>query len=228
MSVTWEPKDLLAYGKKFGAGGGVEGHAKLEGEGTTSGSEGQASMFATGPNRVGTGKPSESGVSTRGEIPAYDNKRTVSRNQARPARTSYNPQVVLAWFRECGLPEPVPEFRFHTERKWRFDWAWVEQGVALEVQGSIFTQGRHTRGAALLKEWEKLNEAAAAGWRVLYCQPADLCTTATADVIRRAIIHTAPNTVAANQPEPVPIHGAGQRPGQPALAATETAPDAGS
>jgi hypothetical protein len=74
-----------------------------------------------------------------------------------------------------GVPQPVAEHRFHTQRAWRFDFAWLEQKVAVEVQGGIWTRGRHTRGAALLKEWEKLNTAAALGWRILYCQPANLC-----------------------------------------------------
>ena len=49
--------------------------------------------------------------------------------------TRYSIPVVLAFFAECGLPEPVPEFRFHDERKFAFDFAWVEQKVALECQG---------------------------------------------------------------------------------------------
>lgn len=39
----------------------------------------------------------------------------------------------------------------------------------------------------MLKEWEKLNEAAALGWRVIYCQPDDLCTLATVDLIKRCL-----------------------------------------
>jgi hypothetical protein len=73
--------------------------------------------------------------------------------------------------RALGLPEPVPELRFAPPRRWRFDWAWERQRLALEVQGGIFGQGRHTRGPALLKEFEKLNAAAAAGWRVIFCTP---------------------------------------------------------
>lgn len=65
----------------------------------------------------------------------------------------------------------MPEYRFAPPRRWRFDWAWLDCKVALEVQGGIWTHGRHTRGAALLKEHEKLNAAAALGWRVLYCTP---------------------------------------------------------
>lgn len=69
----------------------------------------------------------------------------------------------------CGvlnLPLPVPEFRFHSERRWRFDWAWVEARVALEVDGGVYTSGRHTRGAGYERDCEKLAEAALLGWTV--------------------------------------------------------------
>ncbi len=68
------------------------------------------------------------------------------------------------------------EYRFAPGRKWRFDLALPEFKIALEVQGGIFTRGRHVRGPALLKEWEKLNAAAALGWRICYCQPSDVAS----------------------------------------------------
>lgn len=76
-----------------------------------------------------------------------------------------------------GLPVPVPEYRFAPPRRWRFDWAWASEKVALEVQGGLFIGGRHSRGAALLKEHEKLNAAAALGWRVVYTTPDQVLTT---------------------------------------------------
>lgn len=99
----------------------------------------------------------------------------------------YNKNVVEAYFNQCGLPDPVFELRFHPVRRWRFDLAWPAHKVALEVQGGIFSNGRHTRGAALIKEWEKLNTAAAMGWRVIYCQPSDLCMDKTVAMIREVL-----------------------------------------
>lgn len=99
----------------------------------------------------------------------------------------YHPEIVAEYFAQCGVAEPVFEHRFHDVRKWRFDVAWPESKVALEVQGGIFVQGRHSRGAALLKEWEKLNTAACLGWRILYCQPKDLLTKQTVEIIKTAL-----------------------------------------
>jgi hypothetical protein len=67
----------------------------------------------------------------------------------------------------AGLPEPVREYRFHDTRRWRFDFAWPEYQVAAEVEGGVFTKGRHTRGPGFVKDCEKYNEAALLGWIVL-------------------------------------------------------------
>lgn len=63
------------------------------------------------------------------------------------------------------LPGPVPEYRFHPVRRWRFDYAWPARRVACEVDGGQWRAGggRHNGDP----DREKLNTAAALGWRVL-------------------------------------------------------------
>jgi hypothetical protein len=39
--------------------------------------------------------------------------------------------------------------------------------IAVEIEGGLFTAGRHVRGAAVEKDFEKYNAAAKLGWRVL-------------------------------------------------------------
>jgi hypothetical protein len=80
-------------------------------------------------------------------------------------------QSFQSWLKRHGLPPAIAEYRFAPPRRWRFDWCWPGFGIALENQGGIFSGGRHTRGAALLKEHEKLNAAAMHGFRVLYATP---------------------------------------------------------
>ena len=58
--------------------------------------------------------------------------------------------------------ELVAEYKFHPIRKWRFDY-FHKSGVAIELEGGIYTGGRHTRGAGFLKDMEKYNEAASRG-----------------------------------------------------------------
>ena len=91
-----------------------------------------------------------------------------------------------------GLPVPVAEHRFHATRKWRFDFAWPAARVALEVEGGVWTGGRHTRGAGYAGDVEKYNEATLAGWRVLRCQPREVFHAKTGAMIRQAINATPP------------------------------------
>jgi very-short-patch-repair endonuclease len=67
----------------------------------------------------------------------------------------------------CGLPEPIREFVFHPTRKWRFDFSYPEIKVAIEIEGAIWVQGRHTRGSGFTKDCEKYNAAVMLGWRIL-------------------------------------------------------------
>lgn len=67
----------------------------------------------------------------------------------------------------AGLPEPVREYRFHSGRRWRFDYAYPEYLVALEVEGAVWTNGRHTRGRGYSEDARKYSEAAILGWCVI-------------------------------------------------------------
>ena len=98
-----------------------------------------------------------------------------------------NQTILRALWSDFKIPAPVSEHPFCPGRKWKFDYAWPDLLVAVEVQGGIWTRGRHTRGAALMDEWEKLNMAAVLGWRILYCQPQDAATTKFARLIKAAL-----------------------------------------
>jgi hypothetical protein len=100
----------------------------------------------------------------------------------------YNTKIVTAYYEQCGLPTPIFEYKFHKDRKWKLDIAFPAERVAVEVQGGLFVRGRHTQGAALLKEYEKLNELAQMGWRIIYVQPKDVTLQSTVDMIRRAMV----------------------------------------
>lgn len=82
---------------------------------------------------------------------------------------------------------PLTEHRFHVTRRWRFDYAWPEHQLALEVEGGVWVGGRHTSGAGFVKDMEKYNEAACMGWRIIRCQPRQLCTMQTVETLRRAL-----------------------------------------
>lgn len=65
-----------------------------------------------------------------------------------------------------GLPGYEEEYKFHPVRKWRFDFAWVGEKIAIEVEGGTWGGGRHTTGSGYEKDCEKYNAACLMGWRV--------------------------------------------------------------
>jgi hypothetical protein len=69
---------------------------------------------------------------------------------------------------------PKSEHRFTDTRRWRMDYAFIQQMVFLEVEGGVWTGGRHTRGKGFINDMEKYNAAAALGWTLVRCVPDDL------------------------------------------------------
>lgn len=63
--------------------------------------------------------------------------------------------------------DPWPEYQFHESRRWRFDYAFPDEKVAVEVEGGVFIRGRHVSPAGFIGDCEKYNAAARLGWRVL-------------------------------------------------------------
>ena len=84
--------------------------------------------------------------------------------------------------REC-----VKEYKFHPVRKWRFDYAIPSALVALEVEGGVWTGGRHTSPKGFLNDMEKYNTATLMGWSVYRTTPEDLLTGKTIDLLKTAI-----------------------------------------
>ena len=52
-------------------------------------------------------------------------------------------------------PELQREFRFEPSRRWRVDY--FANGVAIEIEGAVWTRGRHTRPGGFIKDMEKYN-----------------------------------------------------------------------
>lgn len=98
-------------------------------------------------------------------------------------------QVADAWDAQffTGIEIPVAEYRFHKTRRWRFDYAWPDYKVALEIEGGVYTRGRHTRPSGFLGDMEKYNAAACAGWTVIRCTPDGLTSAATLAMLREVL-----------------------------------------
>ena len=96
----------------------------------------------------------------------------------------YNPAIVTAYYLDCGLPEPTYEHRFSTTRKWRFDIFFPEANLAVEVQGAVWTGGRHSRGKGIKGDIEKHTAAQRMGYRIVYTTPDELCMSEFVDALK--------------------------------------------
>ncbi len=68
-----------------------------------------------------------------------------------------------------NVPPPKREYLFAKElgRRWRFDCAWPDKKAAAELEGGVWTRGRHVRGKGFEGDCDKMNAATLLGWRVL-------------------------------------------------------------
>lgn len=111
--------------------------------------------------------------------------------KAKKSRQSANkPQIRDVFTVICRTDlkvECVKEYKFHPTRRWRFDYAIPEHKIALEVEGGVWTGGRHIRAQGFLGDMEKYNTATLMGWRVFRTTPDELYKTATINLLRNAI-----------------------------------------
>lgn len=80
--------------------------------------------------------------------------------------------------KHVGIPDPVREYRFSetTKRRWRFDFAWPDLKIAVEIEGLLHygknpdgtaKTGRHQTARGYQGDLDKYNTAALEGWAVL-------------------------------------------------------------
>jgi len=88
--------------------------------------------------------------------------------------------------RMTGLPDPVREFtKAIPKRRFRFDFAWPEHRLLLEVQGGSWIGGGHSTGKGMSRDAEKNNLAALEGWTVLYATTDQIRSHETVLFLRR-------------------------------------------
>lgn len=80
-------------------------------------------------------------------------------------------QIIITLIQLTTPNKVQAEYRFHPVRKWRFDYAIPDLKIAIEIEGAVFQQGRHTRGVGYIKDMEKYNTAVKMGWKVLRYTP---------------------------------------------------------
>jgi hypothetical protein len=93
---------------------------------------------------------------------------------------------LLLQMKAAGIPTPETEVKFVRDRDWCFDYAWRGWMIALEVEGGVFTQGRHVRGIGFTRDCEKYNRAAILHWMLLRVTTAMVKDGRAIDTLRDA------------------------------------------
>ncbi len=116
--------------------------------------------------------------------------RQVVKKQKKSRQTGNSSQIRDVFTVICKTDlgvECVKEYKFHPERKWRFDFAIPKYKIAIEIDGGVWQYGRHNRASGYIKDMEKMNAAASAGWLVLHFTPQEQYRLATFNLIKETI-----------------------------------------
>lgn len=111
-----------------------------------------------------------------------------------PAKESKLEAALIGQLTVMQLKPFEVQYKFHPERKWRFDIAFHDVRVCVDIDGGIFaaengeTAGRHARGAGILAGFEKRNAAAELGFCVLCYGPPQVRSGEAALQIERIVI----------------------------------------
>lgn len=117
--------------------------------------------------------------------------------------------------KQHGIKEPEREFRFDAKRKWRFDYAFPTEKIAIEVEGGAFGRNvicnhcgqpvyrfitnksgvkkkynvregmGHNTGKGSIEDMEKYNHAVLHGWKLLRFPSHELSTVDTIGIIKK-------------------------------------------
>lgn len=91
----------------------------------------------------------------------------MSTRRRKPRRGSVPEETLDFWLSRFGPKGYVREHRGIPGRQFRFDFAWVEPKIALEIQGGHYGRGAHNRPKGYERDLEKNRLAVLAGWRVV-------------------------------------------------------------
>lgn len=108
-------------------------------------------------------------------------------------------RIFVQLLRQIGLPEPESEFRFTKERMWRFDFAYPQARLAIEIEGGVWNGGRHITGTGFEDDCEKYNSAALHGWFVLRIPTKFINKRDTFDLIKKCFEKHLDQSVAVKQ-----------------------------
>lgn len=139
------------------------------------------------------------------------------RGRRRQRRTEDPEELFALHCRMFGLPDPERQFRFAREltrrspttgkltpRQWRFDFAWPQYLIAVEIEGLVMVRitdpatvrklgtryvvlGGHASPAGIRRDMQKYNAAALLGWYVLRFDQDDVASKRAVEMTLRVL-----------------------------------------
>ncbi len=68
---------------------------------------------------------------------------------------------------QAGFPAPLREYAAVPGRRFRWDFAWTDARVLVEINGGTYAHMGHSTGTGIARDYEKSNCAQLRGWRTL-------------------------------------------------------------
>ena len=100
-------------------------------------------------------------------IGAPKSKRSSKRPKVKSQKVPNEFEAKLALELKALKIEFEQEFHFQPGRKWRADFHLKGRMILIEVEGGIWTNGRHTSGKGYIGDMEKYNAATMLGYQVI-------------------------------------------------------------
>lgn len=101
-------------------------------------------------------------------------------------RRRLNPEIEFAFQLTVSDINYFREFLFHEGRKWRADFYIPRGHILVEIEGGIYTGGRHVRPVGFQKDVEKYNQATIDGYRVLRGTSSDVVSGRLLEWVKEA------------------------------------------
>lgn len=120
-------------------------------------------------------------------------RKTTSGRKGGVKTKSYLEGVFAQQAKALKLPVMQEEYAFHKTRRWRFDFAWPQFKLAVELEGGTLSRGRHVRPQGFQNDCEKYNKATLLGWQVLRFTSCDINSGRAIDTVVKAIANAKEN-----------------------------------
>ena len=84
-----------------------------------------------------------------GRLPTTTSVKSIS---IKKPKIDYPKYLAVQLEEHSDIPVPIFEHKFHDTRRWRFDLAFMDAKLAVEVEGGIWNYGRHNRASTFGKK----------------------------------------------------------------------------